>query len=391
MPESIENLTQLKTLDLSHNQFSSLPESIGNLTQLACLWADNNRLSSLPESFGNLAQLFLLRLDSNQFSNMPERVFELQPTCTVYVEGNLFSASTVRRIQEFSNTPEYQGPRIIFSIHDRSQMALRSLDELLDDLCKAADKERLVLVRLKENAQLSLWLNRLVDVGDYKQSETRKNLAVMIYDALCQAEKDDAYRATFEACLLDADTTCGDRMALSILYLGLNLQIQAAEDEGDLERMADLFWRGTYAVSELEKIAEEKINSLKGVDPVEVYLGYPVKLKKDLKLPIDIDSMLYPACSGITDEDLADARYDLERKLSDEEKRLEFLVDMSTWTKMLEKDPRTKEKYKELNAQRFESSEDPALAVQAESVFREGLLELTRKVLTESNKHLEDE
>ena len=385
MPESFGNLTKLTYLTLANNRLSSLPESFGNLTQLNRLWAEDNHLSSLPGSFGNLTQLTYVQLDHNRFSSLPECIFNLPSTCEVSVEDNQFSVRTVRRIQSFTNDPGYQGPEITFSINDRTRAVQSSLDELLADLCKAADKEPLVLDRLKKNAQLPLWLNRLVDVGDYKQNKTHKYLAVMIYDALCQAEKDAAYRATFEACILDADTTCGDRVALSILYLGLNLQIQAAEDEGDLERMADLLWRGTYAVSELEKIAEKKIHSLKGVDPIEVYLGYPVALKKDLNLPIDIDSMLYFSCSGITDEDLKMARSDLEGRLFDEEKRLGFLVDTHTWTKMLEKHPRTKEKYDALNTQRFESAEEPALCVKAEAVFREELLELTREVLSEGN------
>lgn len=55
--------------------------------------------------------------------------------------------------------------------------------------------------------------------------------------------------------------------------------------------------------------------------------------------------------------DLADARYDLEGKLSDAEKRLAFLVDKSTWTEMLKTHLRTKETYEKLHAQRFESAQ----------------------------------
>ena len=54
LPESIGNLTNLKTLDLYGNGLLKLPKSIGNLTNLETLDLYANELTELPESIGNL-------------------------------------------------------------------------------------------------------------------------------------------------------------------------------------------------------------------------------------------------------------------------------------------------------------------------------------------------
>jgi Leucine-rich repeat (LRR) protein len=57
LPESLGQLTQLQTLDLSYNQLTALPEWLGQFTQLQTLILYNNQLTALPESLGQLTQL----------------------------------------------------------------------------------------------------------------------------------------------------------------------------------------------------------------------------------------------------------------------------------------------------------------------------------------------
>ena len=53
----LERLPQLKHLNLSHNQLTSIPESIGRLSQLVSLDLSNNKLTELPSSLRGLTQL----------------------------------------------------------------------------------------------------------------------------------------------------------------------------------------------------------------------------------------------------------------------------------------------------------------------------------------------
>lgn len=62
LPDSIGQLTNLRTLSLSSNRLTSLPESIGQLTQLRTLRLNSCPLTSLPESIGQLTNLAELSL-----------------------------------------------------------------------------------------------------------------------------------------------------------------------------------------------------------------------------------------------------------------------------------------------------------------------------------------
>lgn len=53
----LERLPQLKHLNLSQNQLTSIPESIGRLSQLVSLDLSNNKLTELPSSLRGLTQL----------------------------------------------------------------------------------------------------------------------------------------------------------------------------------------------------------------------------------------------------------------------------------------------------------------------------------------------
>lgn len=72
LPESLGELTQLQSLNLSRNQLAGLPEWLGRLTQLQTLDVRDNELSKLPEWLGRLTQLQTLDLSGNQLTALPE-------------------------------------------------------------------------------------------------------------------------------------------------------------------------------------------------------------------------------------------------------------------------------------------------------------------------------
>ena len=70
IPASIENLTNLETLELSFNKISGqLPATIGNLKNLKVLAFNGNNLTgTIPTNIGNLTQLQQLHLSSNKLT-----------------------------------------------------------------------------------------------------------------------------------------------------------------------------------------------------------------------------------------------------------------------------------------------------------------------------------
>ncbi|MEL6490518.1 MAG: COR domain-containing protein [Cyanobacteria bacterium J06621_3] len=74
LPDSIGNLTQLKTLDVSFNKLTTLSKSLGKLSQLETLKLYGNQLTTLPQSLSPLANLKELWLGKGLFGNPIENV-----------------------------------------------------------------------------------------------------------------------------------------------------------------------------------------------------------------------------------------------------------------------------------------------------------------------------
>ena len=338
LPE-IGQLTQLKELNLFGNQLTSLPPEIGQLNQLKELNLFGNQLTSLPPEIGQLNQLTGLNLGHNQLTSLPENILSLPARLTIDLSRNPLSQRVLNNLREMINAPNYHGPRIHFSIHEERNSDDRSLEELLQELSTAAGTGPITLTHLAEHAEnVRIWLLRLSAIGDY--SNKRQELALLIYNAIAKADTEDGFRDSFLSCIQEAASTCGDRMALSLLYLGIHYKIAQALAVRDLGQLAYLLGHGSWALDQLGEIAKAKARSLRFVDEVEVYLAYPVMLKNKLKLPIDIDTMLYFGCSSVTEEDLSTAAEVVKSFLSNLDSYCEYLAKDATWQKALESDSR---------------------------------------------------
>ncbi|MBM3208458.1 MAG: hypothetical protein FJZ57_07685 [Chlamydiae bacterium] len=68
-------------------------------------------------------------------------------------------------------------------------------------------------------------------------------------------------------------------MALSVLHLALQHKLHSI-DKNDLSDFADFLIHGPWMIDQLKNITRQKINTLRFVDEIEVYLAYPISLKK---------------------------------------------------------------------------------------------------------------
>ena len=92
LPESLGQLTQLQSLNLSGNQLTALPESLSLLTQLQSLTLSNNQLTALPESLGQLSQLQSLNLSGSQLTALPEWLGQLTQLQALELADNQLTA-----------------------------------------------------------------------------------------------------------------------------------------------------------------------------------------------------------------------------------------------------------------------------------------------------------
>ncbi|MGL5626067.1 MAG: NEL-type E3 ubiquitin ligase domain-containing protein [Candidatus Rhabdochlamydia sp.] len=381
LPESFGNLQALTTLDLRCNRLTSLPESFGNLQALTTLDLSYNQLVSLPESIGNLQALTNLNLTSNiSLSGLPMQILDLSRTCTIDLTGCNFSQAVLERIREITSSPTYAGPHISFSISDRTHRDEKSIEESLKDLYKIIDKPFIKFSNLEETLELRSWLNRLSDIADYKkQGSLQKAFANTIIRYLELANEDLAFRDAFYAVIQGAAETCGDGMSLSILDLGIVHKL-ATIDLKDTKTLADFLIKGPWAIEMLKEIARNKIPTLPFFDEIEVYLGYPIKLKEALNLPIDVQEMLYFTCSALKDEDLEEAKGFVLSKQTNQEACFTFLIGHDKWKKALKHNYPIEFKTAEENRDlALEDSED---YVAIEKKFNQELIALTKKTLT---------
>ncbi len=94
-PASIVKLTNLVNLFANNNELSGLPVEIGNLTNLRELNMAHNQLSdTLPSTIGNLSNLFNLDLSFNHLSGaIPSFLANPPLLYTLYLNNNNFSGS----------------------------------------------------------------------------------------------------------------------------------------------------------------------------------------------------------------------------------------------------------------------------------------------------------
>lgn len=84
----------------------------------------------------------------------------------------------------------------------------------------------------------------------------------------------------------------------------------------------------------LETIARNKIPTLSFFDELKVYLGYPIKLKQQLDIPIDAQGMLYFSCSVLKPKDLQEAKDFVLSKQENKKSILSFLLKMTNGKKL---------------------------------------------------------
>lgn len=82
LPPEIDQLTALRTLDLSDNQLTTLPPEIGQLTALTSLWLQSNRLTTLPDRLRDLPKLKELFLHDNPALQLSPSVLGSDPGTT---------------------------------------------------------------------------------------------------------------------------------------------------------------------------------------------------------------------------------------------------------------------------------------------------------------------
>jgi Leucine-rich repeat (LRR) protein len=88
LPDTIGNLTQLRTLYANWCRLTEIPATFGKLTALESLWLNDNFLTGLPDCFSSLTCLKELCLDTNQLMRFPTVIFHLKRLENLRITNN---------------------------------------------------------------------------------------------------------------------------------------------------------------------------------------------------------------------------------------------------------------------------------------------------------------
>jgi hypothetical protein len=237
----------------------------------------------------------------------------------------------------------------------------------------------------EKDFSLKDWLSRILLMQDGSRAD-----AVGFYEKIISyldlVERDPLFSDCFFSIIHDASETCGDRIALSVLHVGLKYKMLTF-DKMDLKKFADFIIHGPWMINQLEVVARCKARTFEFIDEIEVFLAYPIMLKQRLKLEIDVDKMLYFSCSRVTQADLDHAAEYIEDLIRSKDGICSILVDHDEWIQALKLSyPNQFEpiegRRNEMLTLACESESSVDLdATGIEAVYKQHLIELTSKAL----------
>ena len=231
------------------------------------------------------------------------------------------------------------------------------------------------------------WLDRILDTADAKNN--RSTLNELVHKILKRAAIDDHFKMIFFSIIQEATQTCGDRVSLSILHLSIEEKKAdfTSKDTLTLQQMqelADFIIKGPWTLAQLEKIAHEHIENAQAqaftLDEVAVYLAYPILLKNDLQIPIDVDEMLYIGSAHLTNGHLSRAKEVIRQQLGKLNAKANILASYDCWQVALEKYNETKDGYQAIIKEkqtRAELAQTPQEYLEIDQSFKDQIAKLS--------------
>ena len=278
------------------------------------------------------------------------------------------------------NAPGYSGPNIHLAIIQPVEEDTRSDSEIIQSLYQEIGEEE----KYQESTYdlgnaFSPWLRRLNFMSDFQiGGNTKTALAKNVIKYLELTHENVSFKDVFQCAITEAIQTCGDRMSLSILYLGIQYQL-ATTSLSDVQETVNLLVKGVWTLNLLEDLARHKASSVDFASEVEVYLAYPVMLKEQLEIPIDVTDMLYFTCSAVTEEELIAAEQHVKRCHSNREKKLKFLTEQDRWIETLKH--HNQNAVQALQDKRLEDFEAGVSESECQNAYNQGLVEMTKDIL----------
>ncbi|EIQ92836.1 NEL-type E3 ubiquitin ligase domain-containing protein [Yersinia pestis] len=327
----------LEKLEVDNNQLHTLPDTLPAL--LSSLLVSSNRLTALPENLpGSLRDIYA---KDNQLSQLPD-LAHLPQNCSIRLDGNPFSTSTLQALQHLYINLDYQGPRI--SCRELDNLPPVSLRNIVATWVPPEQQKSLAedwakIEKETNSGDFNVFLCRLATTQNVKNiPEFKQQIAAW----LLQLAGSFTLREQTFLIAQEASATCEDRITLTHNDMQKAVMLHEVEKGKYDEKLPELMARGRemFRLEQLENIAREKVKTLKtlnvhSVDDIEVYLAYQVKLRGSLELSSVNKEMRFFGVSDVTTDDLLSA--ETRVKTAENQDFSRWLSQWSPWKSVVQR------------------------------------------------------
>ncbi|KAK6627231.1 hypothetical protein RUM44_009708 [Polyplax serrata] len=187
---SLEELSNLKILNLSSNNFSELTSSISYLTCLEMLDISCNKLKELPKEIGELKNLVWLNASHNNLQNLPNTIGDCQNLESLNITYNSslirlpVTLGKLKYIGQIEIDPTVQyPPKEVYEngLFQMMNFLRRELKEQLDNLswCKITARDNVNLTQLQELKNVELMCDTKFSDSKSHDQKQEKNSGSM--------------------------------------------------------------------------------------------------------------------------------------------------------------------------------------------------------------------
>ncbi|HSX89857.1 MAG TPA: NEL-type E3 ubiquitin ligase domain-containing protein, partial [Pseudomonas sp.] len=357
LPDTLGGMRSLATLDVSTNPIGDLPESLRQspLLALNASWTELRQISpvllsmsgledllleqtlltTLPPEIAQMSNLRELNVAHCEITSLPEEIVQLPEQCSVNLTGNPLSEAILNNLRQAQGQG---GPQIHFSVDEGEEEnhATQPLEvnvaKWLNDLSPEQSQMWQRLGNDTRASHFNTWLELMDQTADYRNEQTRPRLEQRMQQLLTDLTRmletpADTHLALYLGIAEEATSTCRDRIAVGLNNMEMQqINVRASRGELSSSQLMTL-GREMFIREQISQIAAEKVKGLRMVDEVEVHLAFQVGLQESMGLTLGNQDMLYRACSQVGDDDLQQARQDIEQQLNTPGPLRDFLAD----------------------------------------------------------------
>lgn len=339
--EILSRLRKLEHLSLDGNPLGRVPD-VQRLRGLRILGLRNTGIDRMPSGLPQLTRLEMADLRDNRLSELPEAVYQSteRSVRSLWLEDNPFSADSLAQIEDYRQRTGINLGGLARQMENETRPDLFWSQGADEALAQLRERHWFALREERGSTEFFRLLNDLTVTADYDSAS--EDLTRRVWDVVDAAYASaDLRRELFQ--LAGHPRTCGDSSALNFSYLEIQVEVFKARSTGDdsqvAGRLLDLA-KGLFRLEQLDRIVLEDlqarpVNPRQPVDEVEVSMAYRTGLAKDLELPGQSRSMLYPSLAGVTQANLQAAKVAIESAEKNVGAVAEFVSRQDFWSERL--------------------------------------------------------